>query len=77
MWIKVMKRKVKKLGFLLSLVYLRFFVMNKKSVFKKIWELFFYFKKKKEEKNVLKNFGFLVIMSKILDIFQLNIDVNC
>lgn len=61
MWIKVMKRKVKKLGFLLSLVYLRFFVMNKKSVFKKIWELFFYFLKKKEEKNVLKNFGFLVI----------------
>lgn len=35
--------------------------MNKKSVFKKIWELFFYFKKKKEEKNALKNLGFLVI----------------
>lgn len=51
--------------------------MNKKSVFKKIWELFFYFKKKKEEKNALKNLGFLVIMSKILDTFQLNIDANC
>lgn len=35
--------------------------MNKKSIFKKIWELFFYFHKKKEEKNALKNFGFLVI----------------
>lgn len=32
--------------------------MNKKSVFKKIWELFFYFPKKKiEEKNALKNLG--------------------
>lgn len=52
-----MKRKVKKLGFLLSLVYLRFFVMNKKSVFKKIWELFFYFlKKKKGRKKCIEEF---------------------
>lgn len=51
MWIKVMKRKVKKLGFLLSLVYLRFFVMNKKSVFKEnLGVIFFIFKKKKRKK---------------------------
>lgn len=35
--------------------------MNKKSVFRKIWELFFYFQKKKEKNKALKNLGFLVI----------------